>query len=130
MKISLYVVALFFALCKTRSNQINKLLIKHVDYDLETVYKINCGDFEKQFGSSIHSHVVTKSSDIHTFCEFEKKLKPNSKKYYPDVRAKIIIYKDDGTKDILCLDGGNSAELNGNPMLINDDFVAFIKKIE
>jgi hypothetical protein len=130
MKLSLYIVILFFSLCNTRSNQINKILIKYVDYDLETVYKINCDDFEKQFGSSIHSHVVTNSSDLNKFCEFERKLKLNSKKYDPDVRAKIIIYKDDGTKDTLCLDGGNSAELNGTPMLINDDFVAFIKKIE
>lgn len=130
MKILVFIVVLFFSLCKPQSNQIIKILIKHVDYDLETVYKINCGDFEKQFGSSIHSHLVIKSSDIHKFCVFEKKLKPNKKKYHPDVRVKIILYKEDGTQDILCLDGGNSAELNGSPMLINDDFVAFIKKIE
>jgi len=130
MKISLYILAIIISLFKTQSDKINKILIEHVDYDLETVYKINCRDFEKQFGSSMHKRVVTNISDIHRFCEFEKKLKVNNKKYHPDVRVKIIIYKDDGTKDILCSDGGNYAELNGNPMLINDDFIAFIKKIQ
>jgi hypothetical protein len=105
-------------------------LIEHVDYDLEIMYKINCDDFEKQFRNNMFTRLVTNRSEINRFLVFERKLKPNKKAYFPDVRAKIIIYKDNGMQDTLCLDGRNNASLNGTPMLISEEFVAFIRKIE
>lgn len=129
MKLLLSFYISVFAL-NAQTERINKIVIEHVEYDLETVYKINCQDFEKRFGSSIHKHVLTQMTDINKFYEFEKKVKINKKKYHPDVRVKIILYKENGTKDVLCTDGGNSAELNGTPVLISDEFANYIKKVQ
>lgn len=128
MKIILLLLFTAFS-CNGQTNKINKILIKYVDYDLETFYKIHCADFDNQFNRDVHTKFITDTICINKFSVFLGTLKANKKKYYPDVRAKIIIYRSNGTEDVLCIDGGNSAEFDGNSMLIDTKFVNFIKKI-
>lgn len=95
-------------------------------FSMRTIAQINCGSFDSIFKSQYKIKVI---KNIDEFAHLLKNIKPNKTKFEVDVRAQAIVYKDDGSKDILCLGKWDFAELNGRPVMISKKFSNYVKGV-
>lgn len=134
MRISVVILCFFsivssVKICKAQKIPIKKLVIRHVDYDVERIYKITCDNFEKEFKNGTYNKIISNPKYLSDFYKYKMNLKPNPKNYHPDVRLKVFIFYYNGTCDTLCSDGRNAADLNGRAMFVSNKCMDFIKRI-
>jgi hypothetical protein len=119
-----------FQNCKTPEIPIKQLIVKHVDYNLETAAKVTCDDFEKEFYPRfLRIDTINNEAELREFYNYQLDLKSDPKRYTPDVRIKVFICKFQGPPEILCSNSEKAGLLDGKPVIISDEFSSFIKRI-
>ena len=91
----------FFDFC-SNPNPINRIEIKKVDFEISSIFKINCNNFESYFSDDIKSIIISNNDSIKLINNLITKLKIDSSNYLPDVRAKIFFISNDKL-DSACL---------------------------
>lgn len=95
-------------------------------FSMRTIAQINCSNFDSIFKNQ---YKIKGIKNLNEFAHLLKNIKPNKTKFEVDVRAQAIVYKDDGSKDILCLGKWDFAELNGRPVIMSKQFSSYIKTV-
>ena len=112
-----------------QNKRVKSITIKHVSFSILTDEKINCEDFEKDFGEEM---VITEIGDTAINTQIIKRknklVKDSLSMYLPDTRGKIIIIYEDGNADVICL-SNFAICLNGSPMKFDKKFLDYIKDI-
>jgi len=83
-------------------NDINKIVVKWVDFDMETVIRIECDQFENSFGGGYFKTSISSEKEISNMINMIKVLKRMDNAYQPDVRGKMWLYHSNNTIDTIC----------------------------
>lgn len=117
----LLLVLSFFSLTSFICEDIKYIIIKKVEFELETTFAINCSDFEEIFN---REYIVDTISDIKRIKDFSyiiDSLQIYEKSGFFDTRAKIFVVYDNRI-DTICVSRfdilRNSKSFNNNPELI------------
>ena len=108
-----------------KGKTITELQVYTVDFDTETVIKISCENFNKYFQDEIKKTVIKDSEKLKEFDKIIKSLKNDPRKYFPDVRGKVLIKYSNNTIDTLCI-SRFGLELNGIAMIYDQRVVRII----
>lgn len=126
MKLIGYIVVIItFSFC-TSEVDINKLEIRKVDFEINTVFRIGCNNFEDSFKKDVKSITITDKSRIQNFKQLLAKLKVDKENYNPDVRAKLLIYYSNSKIDTLCM-SEIGILFNGKSYLANEELLNFVR---
>jgi len=99
--------------------------IKYLDFTLTTDMKIECSEFEK--AGDYKTILITDTTIILTILSMTRNLKIDIVKgYMPDTRAKIILRKEHGDKEIICL-SNFSVCYNNTPMVFDYCYANYFK---
>jgi hypothetical protein len=115
--------------CSAQDSKITKLKISYLDFDMESFFPINCNDFETQFGKEMKHKVIYDNIFLGRLNHYINKMKPDKKRYIPNVRTKLEIYYSNKKVRILCM-SELDVQLDGRPMLLDKGLLKLIKKIE
>lgn len=112
---------LYICITSFKNDDIKCIIIKKVEFELETTFAINCSDFEDIFN---REYIVDTISDIKRIKDFSyiiDSLQINEKSGFFDTRAKIFVVYDNRI-DTICVSRfyilKNSKSFNKNPELI------------
>ena len=93
-----------FSSYSNQSKNIPKLTIKFVDFNIETLIKVDNDSFERYFKNQYRTLIVTKPDEIKKILDMVLNLKKNnSDKNTPNVRLKMEI-EFDGNVNVICMD--------------------------
>ncbi len=120
-------MTLLFNNCGNGSVKIEKIELRSVDFGITSIINVGCEDFEHYFGKEIDTTLIYDINIIENFMNSIKVLKTDSMNYYPDVRAKLLFYKTNGTVDTLCM-SDIGIVFNGKPMIMDDRLVKLVEK--
>jgi hypothetical protein len=102
--------------------------IRSVDFDLETIIRVSCFNFEDYFKDKVHVVKINNSKKLMEFSKLLSQISSPKFEYKPDVRAKILIYyADHSNPDTLCL-SLISGQYNNRYILPNKRLIKFIEK--
>jgi transposase-like protein len=108
---------------KLSIEHINKVVIKSVSYDIESVVPIMCNEFEEEFQDRISTIEITNSLKLQEFSEAVSHVKFNSQKIQ-NTRVKVIIFYDKHI-DTLCM-SDFTMRLNGKSIESDPNIRKFI----
>ena len=129
MKLTGYILAIFtFSFCSTEI-PIKKIEIKKVDFEINTVFRIDCNDFENSFKKELKSIIVTDKLTIQKFEQELTMLQIDTGSYNPDVRAKLLIHYSDTRIDTLCMSEIGFL-LNGKSFLSNEELLNLVRNVK
>jgi hypothetical protein len=92
MKIFYCVVLLLINIQYINSQNINKVLISYVDYEIETPLAVSCENFTNDFYNEKKDIQVSQKRDIVKLVNIIKKLTIDTTQGFPDTRLIIKIY--------------------------------------
>jgi len=128
MKLTVCILAIFaFSFCSTES-PIKIIEIKKVDFEINTVFRIDCKLFESSFKNELKSITITDKLTIQKFEKELTKLQIDGGNYNPDVRAKLLLHYSDTRIDTLCMSEIGFL-LNGNSFLANEELLNLVRNI-
>ena len=129
MKVLLITIILLISNCQNDKNDITKIEIRSDDFYTSTMIHVPCENFENYFKKVIHVTVINDKSIIKKFNKLIKSLKPDPTNYYPDVRAKLLIYNINGKVDTICM-SLNGIVLNGKPMKMDKQLLKLVEQYQ
>ena len=88
---------------KLKDCEIEEVLIKPVDFSVQTFIRVECDSFETYFDKKDVSARITDNATIKEFAGEISKLEKDSTGYHLDTRAKVIIVYNRGANDTLCI---------------------------
>jgi hypothetical protein len=83
-------------------NDINKIVVKWVAFDMETDIRMECDQFENSFGGGYFKTSISSEKEINSMIIIIKGLKRIDNAYQPDVRGKMWLYHSNNTIDTIC----------------------------
>lgn len=133
-KISINIVLVMFFLflsCanRPREKDIERALLKKVNFDINSIVNIKCENFESTFKNKLELIEINDTSSLRKLELVLKSLKSDSIGRELDVRAKLILFYSDRTKDSLCMDRFR-VTLNGKTFLMKQEFLNFIEEAQ
>ena len=129
MKLLLMLPILSLLIYSPQKSEIKKILIKYVDFNIETFVAVRCNSFEERFGEEVRTIIINKKKELDTFDHYLNELsKDENEKLFPDVRLKMEIIRNNGIIDTLCMDNVRIS-LNNHPMKNSKKFRSMIKGI-
>jgi len=112
-------------------NIVTKIEVKKVDFDILTIARVGCNDFESWF-KDIKTNVIENQDSISILMHIIDNLQVDTTTYnldkVPDVRAKLLIYHTNNKTDTLCM-GRDCIMLNNKLYFFDDKFIKFIEKL-
>jgi hypothetical protein len=86
-------------------SEINKIIIKYVDFNIETLVAVRCDSFEDRFKHEMRTIIINNKKKLDLFDHYLNDLSKDENEHLsPDVRLKMEIMKKNGTADTLCMD--------------------------
>ena len=95
--------AYFYNSCFAKNLSKDTLFVESVSFNTESIIRISCPDFERNFEKSIQFKVVTNKDTLAILDSFIRKARYATSSDDIDVRAKIIYEKEDGTSVKICI---------------------------
>lgn len=109
--------------------EIKKIIIRYVDFNIETFVAVGCDSFEGRFEDEIKTIVIKDKKRLDKFEKYINELsKDDNEKLLPDVRLKMEIFENNGKIDTLCMDNVRIS-LNKVSMKDSKKFKSMIKGI-
>ncbi len=127
IKLSFLLLLAIFLACsgKPIASNLEKIEIKKVDFELTSIISVNCSEFENYFQEEVSASLVESESELALFAGYLNEMTQDEEGYEPDVRAKILIYRNNGNIDTLCMSELGMV-FNGKPMLIHSKLLEFV----
>jgi hypothetical protein len=125
-------IFLFFLGCSTKdSSKINRIEILFGPFSSNIFEMVNCYNFDSYFPvvRDVNSILVNDVDYLKNLEGYINKLKPNKNIDIfngPDVRVKIIIYRENNVVDYMCLDGFGGITYNNQVMKNNNEITGLI----
>lgn len=135
-KIILYFTIVFtFISCATahinnkRADSIKKIVIKYIDFEIETPFKTDCKDFISAFKNMIQTISISDKEKINELVSVINKLPHATNKMpKPDTRIKIELIYENGEIQDYCI-GQFSVTHNGELYIPTDDLGNLLVKM-
>lgn len=129
MNLLLTACALMLIYCTSISDDVQRVEIRKVDFDITTFSKVMCDEFEKGFSGQVDTIIITDINELKKITSFIANLNPKLRSNYtPDVRAKVFVHYLSGRVDSLCMGNNVGFILNGKLVEIDKDMVDFVDK--
>lgn len=90
-----------------------------VNQYITTPFRIDCDQFETSFSDQYKKLNINNSKEINLLNFYKKNIKLSKKPFTIDVRIKIYFYDSKNKLNILCMDSGGNAMINGNTIAPN-----------
>lgn len=120
-------VATVFACFKTSTKDALKgIEISKVNFERTSIVALSCDDLGNYFKEQLETSVIQSQEELKTFSSYLDELMEEKEGYIPDVRAKVLIYKNDNRVDTLWLSNLGMV-YNGVLMQVNPKIVEFIE---
>jgi hypothetical protein len=105
MKLLTMLMALSMFINSPQKIGIKKIIIRYVDFNIETFVAVGCDSFEERFENEMKTIVIEDKKRLDIFEKYINELsKDDNEQSFPDVRLKMEIFENNGRIDTLCMD--------------------------
>jgi len=111
----------------SNSNEVKQIVIHYVDFDTETIIRIDCSNLN-YFGKGLKLKKVADAKTVSKILNFLENANEKKSKVGIDVRFKMKIEYNSGETKEIC---GNGAfiEMENKQYLMNKDFLNYLMKL-
>ncbi|HEX2868060.1 MAG TPA: hypothetical protein VHO03_13525 [Ignavibacteriales bacterium] len=127
-KICFFYTGLLLFASLTNAQELNKVVIKYVSYDIETPIRVDCQYFVTSFGDDVKMITITNKKDLASFSKIFKNMIADTIQIMPDVRQKIEVFN--GNKlNIICMDESRMM-IDEKPYKFSKELFGYIEKMK
>jgi hypothetical protein len=85
-----------------KKDEVIKIDVKWIDFDLETDVRIDCDQFERSFDGGSFTTAISSRKNIDSIIQIIRNMKRIDNTYEPDVRGKMWLYHSNKVVDTIC----------------------------